>query len=122
LLPACVEACQKRLGDKAPMMFGIRNQIYNYAHQVAMEKGLYIYGDKQNGGTSTLYLSNVPFEKIDAKLREMKARFKMPVKVINRYEEEINPIGKLVGLSALAGVTAGLAYGYATKNKKDEEV
>jgi Fe-S-cluster-containing dehydrogenase component len=122
LLPACIEACQKRLGDKAPMMFGMRNQIYNYAYQIARQKGLFIYGDKQNGGTSTLYLSSLPFDKIDAKLREMKARFKMPVKVINRYEEEINPIGKLVGLSALAGVAAGLAYGYATKNKKDEEV
>jgi hypothetical protein len=73
-------------------------------------------------GSDTILILLPPFDKIDAKLREMKARFKMPVKVINRYEEEINPIGKLVGLSALAGVTAGLAYGYATKNKKDEEV
>jgi len=122
LLPACVEACQKRLGDKAPMMFGMRDHIYNYAYQLAKERGLYIYGDKQNGGTSTLYLSSISFERIDAKLREMKARFKMPVKVINRYEEEINPIGKMVGLSALAGISVGIAYGLATKNKKDEEV
>ncbi len=120
-IPACVEACQKRLGEKAPLLFGEREKIFTLAHKLAQEQGLYIYGEKENGGTSTLYLSKIPFDKIDAQLKQMKARFQMPVKVVNRLEREVNPVGKVVLGGAGLGALAGLVLGLISTNKKEEE-
>ncbi len=72
-IPACVEACEKRLGEKRSLFFGRRDEILKTARARAKEIGGEIYGEKENGGTATLYVSRVPFEKIDAKLREKKA-------------------------------------------------
>ena len=45
----------------------------------AREIGGYVYGDDENGGTGTFYVSPVPFEKIDAELRKReKERFFFP--------------------------------------------
>ncbi len=118
--PACVVACRERLKDGAVYRFGPREEIYTEARRRAEMEGLYIYGDTQNGGTSTLYLSAVPFEKIEAKLKELKARFQMPVKVRNLYREEINPLGKLVLGAGVAGVLSGL-FGALISKKNDRE-
>lgn len=63
--PACVEACRARKGKEAPLAFGVREKIREMAHQRAQEIGGFIYGEKENGGTATLYVSKVPFEKIN---------------------------------------------------------
>lgn len=118
--PACVVACRERLMDRAVYTFGDREKIYELAKKRASEEGLFIYGDVQNGGTSTLYLSPVSFEKIDAKLREMKARFTMPVKVVNRYNEEINPWGKAIIGAGVLGLAAGIAGAIFSKKDKEE--
>lgn len=120
--PACVVACRERLGENAVYKFGPREEIYKEASERVKNEGLFIYGDVQNGGTATLYLSKIPFEKIDAKLREMKAVFQMPVVVKNRYLEEINPWGKVILGAGILGVATGIVSGLITRNKKDEEV
>lgn len=63
--PACVAACRARKGREAPMAFGPRQQIQEMAHKRAQDIGGVIYGEKENGGTATLYVSKVPFEKIN---------------------------------------------------------
>jgi formate dehydrogenase iron-sulfur subunit len=63
--PACVEACQARKGREAPMAFGPREEVRAKAHELAARMGGFIYGEKENGGTATLYVSKVPFEKIN---------------------------------------------------------
>jgi hypothetical protein len=53
----------------------------------AKEIGGYVYGDEENGGTGTFYVSPVPFEKIEAELRKRdKERFFFP--------ENPNPLEK----------------------------
>jgi len=120
--PACVVACRERLGERAVYKFGRREEIYAEAKMRAEKEGLYIYGDTQNGGTSTLYLSAIPFEKIEAKLKEMKARFQMPVKVRNLYQEEINPWGKIVLGAGIVGILTGVASALTSQKKGEEEV
>ena len=38
----------------------------------------YIYGEEENGGTSTFYVSPVPFESIDSALKKQKQAQKNP--------------------------------------------
>jgi Fe-S-cluster-containing dehydrogenase component len=118
LIPACVEACAKRLGNKRPLFFGKKDEILKMAHDRAREINGFIYGEKENGGTGTLYVSRVPFEKIDEKLREAKSTLPMgrvenPLGEVNRWAK-----GFLIGpiISALGAVGLALYH----KNKKDK--
>ncbi|MDX9821124.1 MAG: 4Fe-4S dicluster domain-containing protein [Syntrophales bacterium] len=85
-MPACVEACEKRLGGDRPLYFGTREEMAAMAHKRAEAVGGQIYGEKENGGTSTLYVSRIPFERIDAKLQERKTGLLMG-KVRNGLDE-----------------------------------
>lgn len=77
--PACVEACRSRPGREAPLTFGRRDDLLGLARARAAQTGGYVYGDDENGGTGTFYLSPVPFEKIEEALRAReKERFFFP--------------------------------------------
>ncbi|QER42545.1 4Fe-4S dicluster domain-containing protein [Thermodesulfobacterium sp. TA1] len=114
--PACVIACKNKV-----FYFGERKKVFQMAYEKAKKEGLFVYGDVQNGGTSTLYLSPVPFEKVDQYLAQTKARFRMPVKVSNIYQQEINPIGKGVVAGAVIATLAGIAGALVTKSKEQSE-
>jgi formate dehydrogenase iron-sulfur subunit len=61
--PACAEAC-----PSGALRFGRRDQLLAQAHaQIASNPGRYIdhvYGESEVGGTSMLYLSDVPFDQL----------------------------------------------------------
>ncbi|MFZ5760856.1 MAG: 4Fe-4S dicluster domain-containing protein [Thermodesulfobacteriota bacterium] len=61
--PACVEACPQGV-----MTFGKRKELIDLAHQMIDSKpGKYInhvYGETEVGGTSWMYISDVPFEEV----------------------------------------------------------
>ena len=61
--PACVKACPADC-----LRFGTREEILQEAHnRISAHPDKYvdhIYGEKEAGGTSVLYLSSVPFEKL----------------------------------------------------------
>lgn len=63
-LPACVEAC-----PRGAMHIGTRNEIVALAEELRQRYNGEIYGDTQNGGTSTFYVSAIPFHTIDAAIR-----------------------------------------------------
>ena len=70
----------------------------------AKEIGGYVYGDDENGGTGTFYVSPVPFEKIEAELRKRdKERFFFP--------EDPNPLEKpnLLAEATLVAPVAAVA-------------
>lgn len=62
-IPACAEAC-----PTGATLFGTREDMLKVARQrIADEPDKYIshiFGEKEAGGTSVLYLSPVPFEKL----------------------------------------------------------
>jgi formate dehydrogenase iron-sulfur subunit len=62
--PACVKACPAdclRFGTRDEMLQEARNRISGHPDKYVD----HIYGEKEAGGTSVLYLSSVPFEKIN---------------------------------------------------------
>ncbi len=59
--PACVEACPFGVQEIGP-----RPEIVAKAHALARNMGGYIYGETENGGTNSLYVSPVPFDILDA--------------------------------------------------------
>ena len=63
VIPACVKACPADC-----LRFGTRDEILQEAHnRISSHPDKYvdhIYGEKEAGGTSVLYLSSVPFEKL----------------------------------------------------------
>ncbi|HRZ27267.1 MAG TPA: 4Fe-4S dicluster domain-containing protein [Spirochaetota bacterium] len=59
-LPACIEACPEGVQKIGP-----RDHIADEARRAAKEEGAYIYGLEENGGTNTIYVSAVPFEKMN---------------------------------------------------------
>jgi Fe-S-cluster-containing dehydrogenase component len=62
--PACVEACPREV-----MTFGKRSELIDLAHQkIASHPDRYVnhvYGEREVGGTSYMYLSPVPFDSLD---------------------------------------------------------
>lgn len=67
--PACVEACRSRPGREAPLTFGPRKDMLGLARVRAGEIDGFVYGDTENGGTGTFYVSPVPFDRINAALQ-----------------------------------------------------
>ena len=60
-LPACVEACPLEV-----QRIGPRREMVQRAHRLADETGGYIYGETENGGTNTIYVSPLPFEVLNS--------------------------------------------------------
>jgi Fe-S-cluster-containing dehydrogenase component len=58
--PACIEACPEGVQTIGP-----RDEIVAQAHALAREIGGYVYGDAENGGTGTIYVSPVPFAELN---------------------------------------------------------
>ena len=120
-IPACVEACEKRLGKKKPLFFGERDEILKMAHAKAREIKGFIYGENENGGTATLYVSRVPFETIDTQLRQVKATLSLgkvenPLRDVNRWAKGfvIGPVISLLG-------AIGLALYHRKEEKREEK-
>jgi len=113
--PACMSAC-----PQGAISIGPREDVRNLAYQKAKEISGYIYGDKENGGTPTLYISAIPFEKIDAAIKADKVSKKdtapgrpgMPVHVDNYLS-----LGKGIFLSAVIAPFAGAAVAGLTAYK-----
>jgi len=59
--PACIEACPYEVQEIGP-----RSEMVAKAHALARNMGGYIYGETENGGTNSLYVSPVPFDILDA--------------------------------------------------------
>lgn len=107
--PACVSACPTgamRFGDKAAM-----NAL---ALDRAKEIDGHVYGAEENGGTSTFYVSPVPFEKIDAAISKRKAAMPEPQRVgiphmatgVANYHESEGAMIKALTAAPVLGMAA----------------
>jgi len=111
LEPACVATC-----PTDALEFGEREELIQKAHErIAAHPGRYIdhvYGEFENGGTSYLILSHVPFEELG--LPNMPDQ---PVKETSEKVMEATIPFALTWGAVLTGVTAGISL----YNKKKTE-
>lgn len=119
-LPACIAACAKRLGDKKPLFFGTKEEMLRLAKERAGQINGFIYGENENGGTATLYVSPVPFDKITARLTEEKnppllQQVKPRLEETNRWAA-----GFILAPLAAAAGAAGLALLERRKTAKEK--
>ena len=98
--PACVQVCPVQA-----LQYGNRNQLLALAHdRIDQNRGKYVgtvYGEKEVGGTSWLYLSGVPFEKLG--FRTDLPTTPLPRYTLNVMERVPWLIGGIIGL--LTGIT-----------------
>lgn len=112
-VPACVEACPQKA-----ISYGSKEEMRAKAKARAQEINGFIYGEKENGGTSTFYVSAVPFEAIDKAMQEQAVdgkpgRSAMPVGVGN-YMDSANGIATGVLVAPIAGMIAAGVAAYRT--------
>jgi formate dehydrogenase iron-sulfur subunit len=111
-LPACIEACPEDVQTIGP-----RAEIIKKAHALAREIGGYIYGEKENGGTNTIYISPVPFEELNKAIE--KGKGKPHLNPVKDTMGEANNLAAAVFLAPLAGIAAAVGKYYKlTKNSR----
>lgn len=98
-LPACIESCPEGVQTIGP-----RKEIVQQAHAIAKEIGGFIYGEEENGGTNTIYISPVPFELIDQAVADDEPHLK-PVK---DQMADGNNLAKAMFVAPFAGAAAAL--------------
>jgi Fe-S-cluster-containing dehydrogenase component len=117
--PACVEACEGRKGNESALGFGLRPVILRQARARAGQVGGQIYGERENGGTATLYVSRVPFQRIDEKLRQ--ARTSLHMGPAAPRLEETNPWAKGFVLGPVAAVLGALGLAFRVRKTRDTQ-
>jgi Fe-S-cluster-containing dehydrogenase component len=98
--PACIEACPNGVQTIGP-----RSQILAAAQALAKDMNGYLYGDTENGGTNTLYVSPVPFADLDAAIAKGPGKPGLG-KVPDVMGEQAN-LAASVLWAPLAGLAAG---------------
>lgn len=116
--PHCIEAC-----PRSAMLIGRRDEVMAKAKKLKQKYGGDLYGDVENGGTSTIYVSPIAFADIDKALAQQSksqkagkvVRFRIPKNML----EMQSLWSTLSVLSPLIGFLA--AFGFAGKNKEKEQ-
>ena len=116
-LPFCIEACPQKA-----MKIGRRDAIFEEAEKLEAQYNGHIYGKEENGGTSTLYVSPVSFDKIEKALAaqpKKKGRkivgFSVPENILSKQRN-----WALLSLVApILGVVAAL--GLSGREKEEEQ-
>lgn len=101
--PACIEACPE--GVQA---IGPRDEILARARKQAEETGGFIYGDAENGGTNTFYVSPVPFDVLDQAVEKGPGRPHLATVTAPFTTEDI--LARAVYAAPLAGLAAGALH------------
>jgi len=114
-VPACVEACPEEVQSIGP-----RDEIIQKAHALAREMNGYIYGETENGGTNTIYVSPVPFELLNQAIDKGMGKPHL-AKVADTMAVD-NNLARAMLLAPLAGMAAAAGKFYKfTKNTDQGE-
>jgi formate dehydrogenase iron-sulfur subunit len=110
MLPACVSVC-----PTGALTFGYRSDLLEEAKSRMREGGYidHIYGETEAGGTSWLYVSDVPFD-------ELGFRTDVSDEPVTSYVKEYLQISSIVGGSVLVGL-AGMYWWFNKRKKPLEE-
>ena len=113
-LPACIEACPEEV-----QRIGPRDEILKEAHRLVAEEGVYIYGEKENGGTNTIYVSPVPFDDLNQAIAKGPGRPHLnPVK---DQMADADHMTKAVFIAPIAGLAAAVGKFYTSMKTKNTD-
>ncbi len=112
-LPGCIEACPEDV-----QIIGPRDEIIEKAHKLAKEMNGYIYGEKENGGTNTIYVSPVPFNVLNKAIDKGKG---MPhLKPAKNTMADANNLAAAMVIAPLAGIAAAIGKIYTLAKKSEQ--
>lgn len=103
LPPACIEACPEGVQTIGP-----REEIRAMALKLAEDTGGFVYGNTENGGTNTFYVSPVPFDVLDAAVGQGPGRPHL-APVGNPFARE-ELLARAVYAAPLVGAVAGVLH------------
>jgi Fe-S-cluster-containing dehydrogenase component len=112
-LPACIEACPENVQTIGP-----RTEILEKAHRLAGEMNGYIYGEHENGGTHTIYVSPVPFDELDKAVETGAGR--PHLKPVADSMAKGDNLARAMLLAPLAGIAAAVGKFYKTAKEADK--
>jgi len=104
-MPACIEACPEDVQTIGP-----RDEILKKAHALADEINGYIYGEHENGGTNTIYVSPVPFEELNKAIETGKG--KPDLKPVENTMAQANNLAVAMIVAPIAGIAAAVGKFY----------
>ncbi len=116
-LPSCVEAC-----PNDAIQIGRREDIFAITEKLKDKYNGYIYGRQENGGTSTLYVSKVPFEMIDKAIMDSA---KDPKKAMRTHRpksklEQKSELAAAALLAPFAGMAGAFVATVASKDRQEK--
>ncbi len=112
-LPACIEACPEDVQTIGP-----RDEIVKEAHRLAAQEGVYLYGETENGGTNTIYVSPVPFDELNKAVE--KGPGKPHLDPVEDQMGQADNLAKAILIAPIAGLAAAVGRIYkSVKNIED---
>jgi len=119
LMPACIEECPEDVQSIGP-----REEIIRKAHEIAKEIKGYIYGETENGGTNTIYVSPVPFDVLSKAIETGPGRPHLkPVKDSMAHADNLAKamlIAPIAGIAAAAGRFYNISKNIAKSGDKEK--
>ena len=113
-MPACIEQCPEDV-----QIIGPRDEIVREAHRLVEEEGVYIYGETENGGTNTLYVSPVPYEILSQAISKGPGQPHFD-QVVDQMAHADN-LAKAMLIAPLAGLAAGVGRIYNASKKLSDK-
>lgn len=101
-IPACIEICPEDVQEIGP-----RHEMVEKAHALAKEMDGFIYGETENGGTNTIYVSPVPFDVLN------QAVYKGPgephLGKVSDTMKKTNNLAMALAIAPIAGIAGAAA-------------
>jgi formate dehydrogenase iron-sulfur subunit len=110
--PACIEACPEHVQSIGP-----REAILKEAHALTAEIKGYIYGERENGGTNTLYVSPVPFDQLNRAL--VKGAGKPHLDAVADSMGRPENLAKAMLIAPFVGIAAAVGKFYRATQKSE---
>ncbi len=111
--PACIAACHEGVQTIGP-----RDEIIAQAREIAREIDGFIYGETENGGTNTIYVSPVPFEDLNRAIEPGAGRPHF-APVADAMAEANNLVAAMV-IAPVAGIAAAVGR-FVAKTRQNQE-